>query len=106
MRNCYIIQKKLSIIYFHLIFLQEAYPVKLKQVHVINISPLVDKIVNFVKPFLKEKIRDRVMASLILAVTNNGFFLYVCMEKVARDRRLKKNCIRFSKNLIVKITME
>nr|XP_026490736.1 alpha-tocopherol transfer protein-like [Vanessa tameamea] len=43
-----------------LVCVQEAYPVKLKQVHVINISPLVDKIVNFVKPFLKEKIRERI----------------------------------------------
>lgn len=39
---------------------QEAYPVKLKEVHVINVSPLVDKIVNFVKPFIKDKIKERV----------------------------------------------
>ncbi|XP_046737799.1 alpha-tocopherol transfer protein-like isoform X2 [Diprion similis] len=39
---------------------QEAYPVKLKEIHVVNISPLVDTIVNFVKPFLKEKIRNRI----------------------------------------------
>ena len=43
-----------------LICVQEAYPVKLKEVHVINVSPLVDTIVNFVKPFLKEKIRNRI----------------------------------------------
>lgn len=43
-----------------LVCVQEAYPVKLKEVHVINISPIVDTIVNFVKPFLKEKIRDRI----------------------------------------------
>lgn len=43
-----------------LICVQEAYPVKLKEVHVINVSPLVDTIVNFVKPFLKEKIRERI----------------------------------------------
>lgn len=43
-----------------LVAVQEAYPVKLKEVHVINISPLVDTIVNFVKPFLKEKIRERI----------------------------------------------
>ncbi|GBP00817.1 Alpha-tocopherol transfer protein-like [Eumeta japonica] len=43
-----------------LVCVQEAYPVKLKEVHVINVSPLVDKIVQFVKPFLKEKIRDRI----------------------------------------------
>ena len=39
---------------------QEAYPVKLKEVHVVNVSPLVDTIINFVKPFLKEKIRNRI----------------------------------------------
>lgn len=39
---------------------QEAYPVKLKEVHIINVSPLVDTIINFVRPFLKEKIRQRI----------------------------------------------
>ncbi|XP_050525620.1 alpha-tocopherol transfer protein-like [Daktulosphaira vitifoliae] len=43
-----------------LICVQEAYPVKLKEVHVINVSPMVDTIINFVKPFLKEKIRNRI----------------------------------------------
>jgi hypothetical protein len=43
-----------------LVCVQEAYPVKLKEVHVINVSPIVDTIVNFVKPFLKEKIRERI----------------------------------------------
>ncbi|XP_034949140.1 alpha-tocopherol transfer protein-like [Chelonus insularis] len=43
-----------------LICVQEAYPVKLKEIHVVNVSPLVDSIVNFVKPFLKEKIRNRI----------------------------------------------
>lgn len=33
---------------------------KLKEVHIINISPLVDTIVNFARPFLKEKIRQRI----------------------------------------------
>lgn len=40
--------------------MQEAYPVKLKEVHIINVSPLVDTIINFVRPFLKEKIRQRI----------------------------------------------
>ncbi|XP_033322708.1 alpha-tocopherol transfer protein-like isoform X2 [Megalopta genalis] len=43
-----------------LVCVQEAYPVKLKEVHVVNVSPLVDTIVNFVKPFIKEKIRNRI----------------------------------------------
>ncbi|XP_012273701.1 alpha-tocopherol transfer protein-like isoform X2 [Orussus abietinus] len=43
-----------------LVCVQEAYPVKLKEVHVVHVSPLVDTIINFVKPFLKEKIRNRI----------------------------------------------
>lgn len=43
-----------------LVCVQEAYPVKLKEVHVVNVSPLVDTIVQWVKPFLKEKIRNRI----------------------------------------------
>nr|XP_012146517.1 PREDICTED: uncharacterized protein LOC100877368 isoform X2 [Megachile rotundata] len=43
-----------------LVCVQEAYPVKLKEVHVVNVSSVVDSIVNFVKPFLKEKIRNRI----------------------------------------------
>lgn len=43
-----------------LICVQEAYPVKLKEVHIVNVSPLVDTIINFVRPFLKEKIRQRI----------------------------------------------
>lgn len=42
------------------ICVQEAYPAKIKEIHIINVSPLVDSLVNFVKPFLKEKIRNRI----------------------------------------------
>lgn len=43
-----------------LVCVQEAYPVKVKEVHVINASPIVDTIISWVKPFLKEKIRNRI----------------------------------------------
>ncbi|XP_013105684.1 alpha-tocopherol transfer protein-like [Stomoxys calcitrans] len=43
-----------------LICVQEAYPVKVKEVHVFNTSPLVDTIFKFVKPFVKEKLIGRV----------------------------------------------
>lgn len=33
---------------------------KLKEVHIINVSPLIDTVINWVKPFLKEKIRNRI----------------------------------------------
>ncbi|CAH1380272.1 hypothetical protein MTP99_004274 [Tenebrio molitor] len=40
--------------------IQEAYPVKVKEVHVINATPFVDFIIKWVSPFLKEKIRKRI----------------------------------------------
>ncbi|KAJ0173233.1 hypothetical protein K1T71_011409 [Dendrolimus kikuchii] len=43
-----------------MICVQEAYPIKLKEVHIINTSPIIERFVNFVKPFLKEKIRKRI----------------------------------------------
>ncbi|XP_044763472.1 alpha-tocopherol transfer protein-like [Coccinella septempunctata] len=43
-----------------LVCVQEAYPVKLKEVHVVNATPLVDTVISWVKPFLKEKIRNRI----------------------------------------------
>lgn len=49
-----------SVVKKFLICVQEAYPVKVKEVHVINISPLVDTIFKFVSPFVKEKIRGRI----------------------------------------------
>ncbi|KAI5725187.1 hypothetical protein M8J77_012235 [Diaphorina citri] len=44
-----------------LICVQEAYPVKLKEIHIINASGIVDTIINLVKPFIKEKIRNRIV---------------------------------------------
>ncbi|XP_052751962.1 alpha-tocopherol transfer protein-like [Galleria mellonella] len=43
-----------------LICVQEAYPVKLKEIHVVNVSPLVDAVMSIVKPFLKDKIKKRI----------------------------------------------
>lgn len=43
-----------------LVCVEEAYPVKLKEVHVVNAHPLVDIIYTWIKPLLKEKIKNRV----------------------------------------------
>ncbi|XP_050353393.1 alpha-tocopherol transfer protein-like [Nymphalis io] len=43
-----------------LICVQEAYPVKLKQVHVVHTSPVIEALINFIKPFLKDKIKNRI----------------------------------------------
>ncbi|XP_005190332.1 alpha-tocopherol transfer protein-like [Musca domestica] len=42
------------------ICVQEAYPVKVKEVRFFNTSPLVDTIFKFIKPFVKEKLLSRV----------------------------------------------
>lgn len=39
---------------------QEAYPVNIKEVHVVNPTSLIDFIIKWVSPFLKEKIRKRI----------------------------------------------
>ncbi|GBP00809.1 Alpha-tocopherol transfer protein-like [Eumeta japonica] len=49
-----------SIIKKFMLIIQEAYPVKLKEVHIVNASPIIDRFISFVKPFLKEKIRKRI----------------------------------------------
>ncbi|KAL4707250.1 hypothetical protein ACJJTC_008331 [Scirpophaga incertulas] len=59
----------------------EAYPVKLKEVHVINVSPLVDKIVNFVKPFIKDKIKERIF----LHSDTNDLYKYVPKEMLPTE---------------------
>ncbi|XP_045468130.1 alpha-tocopherol transfer protein-like isoform X2 [Harmonia axyridis] len=43
-----------------LVCVQEAYPVKVKEVHIVNATPLVDTVVSWVKPFVKEKLRKRI----------------------------------------------
>lgn len=45
---------------FRILQFQAAYPVKLKEVHIVNSTPLVDMAYKIVKPFLKEKLRKRV----------------------------------------------
>ncbi|PSN47463.1 hypothetical protein C0J52_01966 [Blattella germanica] len=42
-----------------LILAQEAFPQRLKEIHVFNAPPFVDWILNFFKPLMKEKMRNR-----------------------------------------------
>lgn len=43
-----------------LICVQEAYPIKLKEIHIVNTSAVVESLINFIKPFLKDKIKNRI----------------------------------------------
>ncbi|CAH0758486.1 unnamed protein product [Diatraea saccharalis] len=42
------------------ICIQEAYPVKLKEIHIVNAGPVIETVLSLVKPFLKEKIKNRI----------------------------------------------
>jgi len=39
-------------------FTQEAFPVRLKQVHLINVSPVLSKVLMILKPFMKSNVRQ------------------------------------------------
>nr|XP_022905855.1 alpha-tocopherol transfer protein-like isoform X1 [Onthophagus taurus] len=57
----------------YLYFVQEAMPIRLKAVHIVNVSGITEKFLNVVKPFLKKEISDIIymhknMESLIKAI--------------------------------------
>lgn len=35
---------------------QEAHPVRLRQIHIINAVPIVDKVLNFIRPLMKSEV--------------------------------------------------
>nr|XP_022910939.1 alpha-tocopherol transfer protein-like isoform X1 [Onthophagus taurus] len=41
-------------------FLQEAAPIRLKQIHIINVNPITEKLLNMIKPFLKKELVDQI----------------------------------------------
>lgn len=46
----------LSTLRCYMKYTQEAHPVKLRQIHVINCSPFLDRILMLVKPFIKSEV--------------------------------------------------
>lgn len=64
-----------------MICVQEAYPVKLKEVHVINTSAIVERFLSLVKPFLKEKIRKRIFIHKEL----KDLYKYVPQEMLPKE---------------------
>lgn len=48
----------------HMKFLQEAYPSRLKTMHVINCPSYLDRLISMMSPFLREEVRKLVAISL------------------------------------------
>ncbi|XP_063695767.1 alpha-tocopherol transfer protein-like [Culicoides brevitarsis] len=47
-----------SVLRVYMNFTQNAFPVRLKQIHVVNVSPFVDKILSFIKPLMKKEVTN------------------------------------------------
>lgn len=54
----HITKLSLSTIRCYMKFTQEAFPVRLKQIHLINCSPVLSKVLMILRPFMKAKVRD------------------------------------------------
>lgn len=46
----------LSTVRLYLKYTQEAHPVQVKQIHIINCTPIMDKIMGFMRPFMKAEV--------------------------------------------------
>ena len=58
-----------------LFYLQEGLPVKLKGLHYLNTNPVMDIILNMMKPFMKKELMDMV----------SFFFIFYCFDKFRQD---------------------
>lgn len=55
----------LSSMRIYMKYTQEAHPVRLKQIHVINCSSYLDRILSIVKPFIKSEVFKLVSVNLL-----------------------------------------
>lgn len=60
--SCFIQDKHVNCVKLGVICLQEAHPVKLRQIHIINAVPLLDKMLAFIRPFMKSEVAAMVQA--------------------------------------------
>ena len=54
-----------------LLYLQDALPVRLKQIHVMNASSVVDIMLGMVKPFMKKELLDMVRKFIMDSISQN-----------------------------------
>lgn len=54
----HITKLSLSTLRIYMKFTQEAFPVRLKQIHLINVSPVLNKVLMVLKPFMKSSVSE------------------------------------------------
>jgi hypothetical protein len=67
----HIARMNLMIIRKLLYYIQEATPVRLKALHILNTMPVVDKLLNIVKPFVKTELLELVSYQHVIHVCYN-----------------------------------
>lgn len=63
-----------------MVYFQEAHPVRLRTVHVINCSPMLDRIMTVLRPFMKKEVSKLVKfysVILLFCFFCNKFFLKI-----------------------------
>lgn len=57
-----------------LFYIQEAAPVRLKALHILNTMPIVDTFMNLIKPFMKKELMNLVSQRCVVHVIQSPFF--------------------------------
>lgn len=68
-----------------LFYIQEAAPVRLKTIHILNTMPVVDALVDLVKPFMKKELLNIVSVNDIIIHTHKNFSFFSEKKKYKND---------------------
>ncbi|KAF2902368.1 hypothetical protein ILUMI_03814 [Ignelater luminosus] len=62
-------------------YVQDAFPIRLKGIHVININPIIEKVIQLIRMFMKKELSDMTLAHS----TFETFYKYLPKEALPKD---------------------
>lgn len=80
-------------------FTQEAFPVRIREIHLINVSPVLSKVLTLLKPFMKSSVREMLNYHLPNSSTFNDF---IDQELMAEEFGGKQGSMSEIKNAFIK----